>query len=255
MGQLTRSHDIVLCPNYDKLYLNLNSCRDRYNDDINPYLHSDSNCDLGSDDSPYLDVSECQSFSLNSFSTLFCNIRSLSKHLDEFVCDHVSSARSYDVIGMTETHMARGSECLFRNSIPNYNFAGLARDSHGGGVAFFIDKKYTFELMEDLSCTLSHVESLFNKLNLGHQTLVMGCIYRPSGGSSLLFLEYIDSILELLSHDGWLGGLVIGGDFNIDLLEYNRNTSNLLSTMTSFGMRPVIRGPTRVTSSTVTLLD
>ena len=47
------------------------------------------------------------------------------------------------------------------------------------------------------------------------------------------------------------------GDFNVDLLKFNDdiNTSNFIDLLSSNGFRPLILQPTRVTTSSTTLID
>ena len=50
-------------------------------------------------------------------------------------------------------------------------------------------------------------------------------------------------------------GIICGGDFNIDLINRSPFAENFVNIMNSFSMNPMVRRPTRVTSTTATLID
>ena len=84
----------------------------------------------------------------------------------------------------------------------------------------------------------------------------MGCIYRHHSAIT----EFVDLFLsETLAKIGNEKKKTIAllGDFNIDLLKFDEdiNTGNFINLLSSFGFRPLVLQPTRVTSESATLID
>ena len=67
--------------------------------------------------------------------------------------------------------------------------------------------------------------------------------------------NHITQLLDKLSNEN--NDIVIMGDFNINLINYNadKHTSNFLDTMFSQSFLPYITTPTRITRNTKTLID
>lgn len=85
----------------------------------------------------------------------------------------------------------------------------------------------------------------------GHN--VFGVVYRPPGGSTADFLTFIDRLLSHASVMDYM--LTVGGDFNIDVLKNSATSTEFLSVLECNSFKNVITMPTRITESTVSLLD
>ena len=90
--------------------------------------------------------------------------------------------------------------------------------------------------------------------------MVAGCIYKhpkqtiPDFLDNRLLSLLEKPLLEKLSHEN--KQILIMGDFNINLLNYNnKNTANFLDTMFFYSYLPFINTPTRVTGHSKTLID
>ena len=81
----------------------------------------------------------------------------------------------------------------------------------------------------------------------------MGCIYRHPNGNITHFNEQYLKVLESINKNETS---VIGGDFNIDLLHYNKNTiGEYLTINLENNFTPCITLPTRITAQLATLID
>ena len=82
---------------------------------------------------------------------------------------------------------------------------------------------------------------------------IVGVVYRPPGTDIACFLFKMGEILEKVKNKR----LYLMGDYNIDLIKSNQHiaTDNFLSSMNSAGLHPLISLPTRVTSTSATLID
>ena len=81
----------------------------------------------------------------------------------------------------------------------------------------------------------------------------MRCIYRHPNGNITHFNEQYLKVLESINKNETS---VIGGDFNIDLLHYNKNTiGEYLTINLENSFTPCIALPTRITAQSATLID
>ena len=147
---------------YENMFLNLSLGSVDLNSDIDPtiQLRSISTiCDLNSE---YIEIDEVNQLinNANMFSSLFYNIRSISSNLDEFISD-LSTGNNFflDIIGLTETRLNKDTELLYVNYVNNYRLFSMPRNSHGGGVSFFVRQDISAELFLSyhvFSHTLNH---------------------------------------------------------------------------------------------------
>ena len=85
--------------------------------------------------------------------------------------------------------------------------------------------------------------------------IIIGVVYRMTNSSVEVFNERLSDILNSVKKENKLFYLL--GDLNIDLFKHDvhRPTSEFLDTMYSYNVYPLITKPTRVTSSSATLID
>ena len=139
---------------------------------------------------------------------------------------------------------------FFRNFAPTY--------SHFGGTGLFIRIGQDFELKQDLSKSVHSVgESFFIELTMDdNKKMLVGCFYRHHGSIKEFIDEFFIDILNKIHRES-NKSCVIMGDFNIDLLQTDNDDLSgiFFDTLSSFGFRPLILQPTRVTSHSATLID
>ena len=91
------------------------------------------------------------------------------------------------------------------------------------------------------------------EFKLGLQTVQACIVYRPPSSSVNDFLIIFEKLIESLAgHE-----VMLMGDFNIDLMEYENDapTSNFLSLLFSRFLSPVCNIPSRMTASSAKLID
>ena len=134
----------------------------------------------------------------------------------------------------------------------------------GGGVGFFVSKKFDFEVLEEESIFVEGVyESLWIKVEISKNIhKIIGNIYRPNTAPRASIKQAIEihsSILSKISKSKNFNkcSVEIVGDFNIDLLQFQNHdqTNDFLEASFSFGLLPVITKPTRITPTSATLID
>ena len=106
-------------------------------------------------------------------------------------------------------------------------------------------------------------ESLWIKVEVAKNTFkIIGNVYRPNTAPKANIKKAIEihsSILSKINKSKVHSkcSIEIVGDFNLDLLQFQRHdqTNDFLETSFSFGLLPVITKPTRVTPTSATLID
>ena len=103
----------------------------------------------------------------------------------------------------------------------------------GGGVAFYIKNNLQFTVIDELSIVNEKVfESIFVKIELKHDTITCGTIYRSPMTDSTSNQQFISNLSSVLSHLKPNTKCFIYGDFNYDLLQTeNRYISKFIKTM------------------------
>ena len=215
---------------------------------------------------PFVNAPVCSYFSENQMVTnsrlqrndLFfahLNVRSLNKNFDQFH-DFIKELKFNSlVIGVSETWLKDTPSPLL--SIEGFSlFTNNRTEKRGGGVGFYVSDYLKAEVIKELSIITEHVEAIFIEIHVPDQkNFVVGEIYRPPNSSPSIFLETLQNILSLPSLAD--KRLVIMGDYNLNLLHCNENIhcQNFLDLILSHSLTPLTRKPTRVTDTTVTLID
>lgn len=189
------------------------------------------------------------------------NCRSLNANYDELkdlVGQMTTENFSFDIIGLTEVFTI--------NSMLKYELDGYhdlqykTRNSNGGGVGLYIKDNLNYKVRDDLSVFIPHViETLFVEICLSKsKSLIAGIVYRPNTLPKAdidIFISSISDILDIINRENKM--LLLSGDFNIDLLQYDTHgkTRTFIDNCFASGALPIITKPTRITSHSATLID
>ena len=196
----------------------------------------------------------------DDFSLFHLNIASLNKHKIEL--DTILSLINYkfDIIGLTETKIKKDITPTFETKRDGYKEFITPTESDKGGSILYVDEDYDSNARADLDSSMykpNELESVFIEINnTGQKNTVVGCIYRhPTMDIKEFNEDYLTPLMGKLAKEN--KHIYLTGDFNIDLMktEDNTSTSNYLDTLTSNFFVPHIILPTRVTSKTSTLID
>ena len=92
-------------------------------------------------------------------------------------------------------------------------------------------------------------------LNKHSKKIILNLSYKPPQGGTTLFEKHLQDLLW--RHDVCKKEVLITGDFNINLLDFenNKKVQSFVNLMFRCGMVPVINKPTRVTRYTATAID
>ena len=216
----------------------------------------------------------CKYYDINSFNSkhgkkdhifpkiCHLNIRSLNLHKHTLAAYLNCLNCTFDIILLTECgHALKAS---IEEIFTNYEFHMTPPTSNKGGAAILV-RRNLFKNIESidnnklLTCTYDEcnkckVESIWIKLTTNNnETVVLGCIYRHPNGNPSHFNEQYQKVLENTNNNETC---VIGGDFNIDLLQHEINTTgDYLTINLENNFTPCITLPTRITPHSATLID
>jgi exonuclease III len=211
--------------------------------------------------SQYLHIPELNkklSTTPDSFSILHLNIRSLSKNFKEFKSVTSLINHKFSIIALTETWVKPQNSHLFNLDGYHHEFA-LRPDKTGGGISIFLDEDLDYTIRNDLTSTDNITKSLWieiDKVKLGTtKNILIGCIYRIPGQNPDLFNEKMSTLLSLISTENKL--IYHTGDYNLDLIKSSTHsaTNEFLNINYAHSLSPKINKPTRITSTTATLID
>lgn len=154
---------------------------------------------------------------------------------------------SFDVIMLTETWYVEDNQAF---NLPLYNNFVLNRTSgRGGGVSLMVKQNFSCEILSNYSCINQDYEILSLCINRN----VVAVVYRPPQGKLQTFFDFLESILSFANENKY--NLIMGGDFNINMLVDTPAKRNLEQLVQQFGCMNVIPSPTRITPTCSTLLD
>lgn len=143
-------------------------------------------------------------------------------------------------------------------SIPPYATSNhFCRNLGYGGVAILSKPHLQITPIDTLVtyCTEKIFECTGVSLSLTNINIIILSIYRSPSGDVGIFLDKLDTILILLTKQFPKSEIIITGDFNIDLIKPSKAEKELLDIIRSFSLSSTVNTPTRVTSSSATLLD
>lgn len=141
-------------------------------------------------------------------------------------------------------------------SIPGFTLLGKGRNSNkGGGVAVYINSTYDFEILK--LDDFFH-ENLFESMSIkivisSNLKVILTNTYRPPSQNTDTFFNLLSEQLESLSGLGI--PLIFTGDFNLNLLKCDHNTSQFLDLLSFYGMILLSSKASRIADRSSTLID
>lgn len=163
---------------------------------------------------------------------------------------------SPDIMAVNETWLRTGEEDR-APKLSGYRLIHTPRPAHvrrgrGGGVGFYIRKGLNVRKCPHPN-TVAVIEQMWVVLHVQSLKIAVGTAYRPPWQDVDLFLDGItESVTSLTGVDG----IVLTGDFNINLLDRNSSRSKALSEcIHSLSLEQLVTDPTHYTDHSSTLID
>ena len=202
-----------------------------------------------------------------AFSIFSLNCQSLQAKFDQLkiYLENFTMARCpFTVIALQETWLNDNHDLSFLQ-LEGYNFIHKPRScSAHGGVAIYLKGNCEYKVLSITSESNIwdglFVEVILNNSENGNsrKKVIVGNIYRPPRNTVDNYEIFCNEIEMVLStHLNAYKEVVLTGDFNFDLLKINSSAhiNNYFETMITNGYIPKIVLPTRITSTTATLID
>lgn len=180
--------------------------------------------------SKYFEVDEFLKHNFDDSTSLgffHMNIASLTKHHEELAILLNILKYKFKVIGISETRLTTTSSDINHLLMQEYSFINTATLSNAGGTGLFVHDfiMQQTKLRSDLcSQVLQGYECTFIEIQqTGRKNIICGCFYKhPSFPISDFIENCLNVIINKTSRENKL--LVLMGDFNINLLNYDRCT-------------------------------
>jgi len=177
----------------------------------------------------------------NNLSIICINARSLIPKLNDIQC-LINDISNLKILSINETWLTDDTSKI------------------GGGAGLFIYDGIKYKLRSDL-CLKNNIfdwvaVEISNDPSISCKNIIIYSIYRPPNSDINFFLEHLNfSFLKIKSMHKY--DIYLTGDFNIDLLKNDTfNVKNIFQNfLLSYSFAPLINSPTRVNSSTATLID
>ena len=175
------------------------------------------------------------------------NVPSLFAGFNEF--SNLIQELDLDLVGISETWLSNdvSSDAI---AIPGYSIFRSDRAGRGGGVALYVKNMYKCQVLSFEFNFSNSFEHLWVKFKNSHRTFVIGVFYRPPHSNIMDCVNDLDNILSYIIPTS--DEILCLGDININLFNINNPLSSCFD---SFNFTQVINEPTRITSTTSTLLD
>ena len=131
-------------------------------------------------------------------------------------------------------------------------------ESSAGGTLLYIHSHLSYKPRNDLSIYKpTELESSFIEIsNPKRSNIIIGCIYRhPNMDLDEFNDNYLNTLLDKVSKEKKFVFLL--GDFSVDLLKYGKHlpTNEFLDSLSSYMFLPHIVQPTRISTTSKTLID
>ena len=156
-----------------------------------------------------------KSFSLNSFSCIHINCRSLLHNFDNIVYAFLDELKlKPTVICLSETWFQEDTVHPLCQ-LQGYKFEGTSREERrGGGVGIFIKENVQYVRRFDLEINSEVIESCFIEIINCNNKVLVGSIYRPPDQPVDDFLLNLTNIFNIVNTEK--KKLYLLGDYNIN---------------------------------------
>ena len=183
------------------------------------------------------------------------NTRSLNKNFDNLNIFLRDLPTRPNIICISETKLKQSNN--FNINLKDYTFINNNSNTKSGGVGMYIDNSTTYALRLDLEFKIESCENLWIEIKTtkNSKNIVVGIIYRhPTHSFTDFSNKLTDTILKI---DNQKLHYYILGDININILKQNtcKATKDYIDNLHSLNSMCIINKPTRITSSTATLID
>ena len=145
---------------------------------------------------------------------------------------------------------------VYNAKLSGYHFYHKGTTTSWRGVGLFIKESLSISICKEFDLKIPNCEDMWIQLDLGNnKKCIVGVIYRHPKQKLSEFCYSFESTIEKMKSRKWMN--YIEGDFNADFLKSNSDTNikDFMNLTYSLGCIPLITHPTRITTTSSTLLD
>lgn len=160
----------------------------------------------------------------------------------------------YNAICLCETWLSQ--EKLENLHFSEYKIAAsyCRRTRGGGGVSILLqDHIYFKEIYEIRDMSIEYCIEIC-AIELPKENILILIIYWNRREEDL-FIRQLKQVMQYIIKKYKKFNVILGGDFNINILENNSKTSSFLDLMLEYKFKQLIKEPTRISQTTSTCLD
>ena len=187
----------------------------------------------------------------NDFLMIHINMRSLNKNFEKLEKLLPQLGKLPDIIAISEIKL-HSRFCFY---LEGYLFIQQNSNTKAGGVGMFIKDTINYKTVSSFNLKVEGCEELWVKINSNKTEKLLAVLYRHPGSNICEYHSSFETSLESLNQHK-LQYCNCGG-INIDLLqcELKASVKNYKEMLVSLGCLPLIKYPTRISSSSATLID
>ena len=185
---------------------------------------------------------------------MLLNVQSLNPNKSRLLEVELSKCRSVKILCLTETWS--NSASINSNSIDEFKLVSHYNrlSSRGGGVAIWLKMDMCWEKISlNAFCVDKHIELCAVKLLQNNTPVVVITCYRSPDGDLKTFMDNLNDALNSTFKP--YNKIILCGDFNINSFIECNDYDILCSLLKSYGLADKVWWPTRVTQSTVSIID
>ena len=215
------------------------------------YQHELDNCD-------YFEMTDPIDASHGDLLVMQLNIRGLLGKLSNLkdLINKVSCGKKINIILLCETWQNQNSPAP---SLPGYNYIYKSRKHKmGGGVGIFVSECIRFTEIK-INANYESIEYVIINITTksNNKAITLGSLYRPLNTNDTKFVDGYNNLLTKLYKESKSKKLILGMDHNLDFLKHSihKRTHDFIELNLDNNLLPSITRPTRITKSSVTLID
>lgn len=166
----------------------------------------------------------------------------------------IDSNSTYQAICISESWITQEKQDLIH--FTGYKMAGsfIRKNQAGGGVCILLQDHIEYKEKRDITNLSLQYRVEVCAVELVKENLIIILLYW-NGLDEAAFYSRLKLILNLINKKYSKYNIVVGGDFNINILKRNNKCLKLLNLMSEYNFKQHINKPTRITKTTSRCLD
>ena len=220
-----------------------------------PNMICDQIVDIGTPECPYIEEEKLSSLEpdRSDLSIIQLNIRGLLNKQDQI--KNLVKTTKTDIVLLCETWLRKDTEPLVNINSHKF-YSNYRTDKISGGVGILVHKSLQSRLRNELRVESEILEHTVVELKTDTKNILLVSGYRPPNSNVRKFLREYKMLLQSLKQSK-NHSIVIGIDHNLDLMKLNQHaqTNEFLEKNLKYNLIPSVSKPTRITTSTATLID